>query len=62
MKRGAIFIIIVPLIGIAYLLYDFAHGPWTLLRPPDVTGFATWHSGEGRNSPNSPPPANSTTG
>jgi protein-S-isoprenylcysteine O-methyltransferase Ste14 len=32
MKRSALMVTVVPLVGIAYLVYEFAHPPWTLLR------------------------------
>ncbi len=32
MKRSALLVTIVPLLAIAYLVYEFAHPPWTPLR------------------------------
>jgi protein-S-isoprenylcysteine O-methyltransferase Ste14 len=32
LNRGVIFVIVVPLVGIAILIYEFAHPPWSLLR------------------------------
>src|SRR5712692_9185677 len=32
MKRSALLVTIVPLLAIAYLVYEFAHPPWTALR------------------------------
>jgi len=32
MKRSALLVTIVPLFAIAYLVYEFAHPPWTPLR------------------------------
>lgn len=32
MHRGALFVTIVPLVGIAWIVYEFAHPPWALLR------------------------------
>jgi protein-S-isoprenylcysteine O-methyltransferase Ste14 len=32
MKRSALLVTIVPLLAIAYVLYEFAHSPWTSLR------------------------------
>ncbi len=32
MNRSALFVTIVPLVAIAYLVYQFAHPPWTPLR------------------------------
>jgi protein-S-isoprenylcysteine O-methyltransferase Ste14 len=32
MKRSALLVTIVPLLAIAYLVYEFAHPPWTSLR------------------------------
>jgi protein-S-isoprenylcysteine O-methyltransferase Ste14 len=32
MKRSALMVTIVPLLAIAYVLYEFAHPPWTPLR------------------------------
>ncbi len=36
MKRSALMVTIVPLLAIAYLVYEFAHPPWTSMR---VTGL-----------------------
>ena len=35
-NRGVIFVIVVPLIGIAILIYQFAHPPWSPMR---ITGL-----------------------
>lgn len=32
MKRSAFMVTIVPLVGIGYLIYEFAHPPWTPMR------------------------------
>jgi protein-S-isoprenylcysteine O-methyltransferase Ste14 len=32
MKRGALMVTIIPLVGIAYLVYEFANQPWTPMR------------------------------
>jgi len=32
MKRSALMVTIVPLVAIAYLVYEFAHPPWTAMR------------------------------
>jgi protein-S-isoprenylcysteine O-methyltransferase Ste14 len=32
MKRSALMVTIIPLVAIAYLVYEFAHPPWTPLR------------------------------
>jgi protein-S-isoprenylcysteine O-methyltransferase Ste14 len=32
MKRSALIVTILPLVAIAYLVYEFAHPPWTPLR------------------------------
>jgi protein-S-isoprenylcysteine O-methyltransferase Ste14 len=32
MKRSALLVTILPLLGIAYLIYEFAHPPWTPMR------------------------------
>jgi protein-S-isoprenylcysteine O-methyltransferase Ste14 len=32
LNRGVIFVIITPLVGIAVLIYEFAHPPWSPLR------------------------------
>ena len=32
MKRSALLVTIVPLLAIAYLVYEFAHSPWTPMR------------------------------
>lgn len=32
LNRGVIFVIVVPLVGITILIYEFAHPPWSLLR------------------------------
>ncbi len=32
MKRSALMVTIVPLLAIAYLVYEFAHPPWTSMR------------------------------
>src|SRR6266446_5511876 len=32
MKRSALMVTVVPLLAIAYLVYDFAHPPWTSMR------------------------------
>jgi protein-S-isoprenylcysteine O-methyltransferase Ste14 len=32
MKRSALLVTIVPLVAIAYLVYEFAHPPWTAMR------------------------------
>jgi protein-S-isoprenylcysteine O-methyltransferase Ste14 len=32
LNRGVILVIVVPLAGIAVLIYEFAHPPWTILR------------------------------
>ncbi len=37
MKRSALLVTIVPLLAITYLVYEFAHPPWTPLR---LTGLA----------------------
>jgi protein-S-isoprenylcysteine O-methyltransferase Ste14 len=37
MKRSALMVTIVPLAGIAYLVYTYGHPPWTALR---ITGLA----------------------
>jgi protein-S-isoprenylcysteine O-methyltransferase Ste14 len=36
LNRGVIFVIVVPLVGIAILVYKFAHPPWTAMR---ITGL-----------------------
>jgi protein-S-isoprenylcysteine O-methyltransferase Ste14 len=36
LNRGVIFVIVVPLVGIAILVYEFAHAPWTPMR---ITGL-----------------------
>jgi len=36
MKRSALMVTILPLLAIAYLVYEFAHPPWTSMR---VTGL-----------------------
>jgi hypothetical protein len=37
MRRSALILTIVSVLGIAYLVYTFAHPPWTALR---ITGLA----------------------
>jgi protein-S-isoprenylcysteine O-methyltransferase Ste14 len=37
MNRGALMVTIVPLIGIALIVYEFAYPPWTVLR---IAGLA----------------------
>ncbi len=37
MNRGALMVTIVPLIGIALIVYEFAHSPWTAMR---IAGLA----------------------
>jgi len=37
LNRGVIFVIVVPLVGIAILIYEFAHPPWSPMR---ITGLA----------------------
>jgi len=37
MKRSALMVTILPLVGITFLVYEFAHPPWTPLR---VAGLA----------------------
>ena len=32
MKRSALMVTIIPLLAIAYLVYEFAHPPWTVMR------------------------------
>jgi protein-S-isoprenylcysteine O-methyltransferase Ste14 len=32
MKRSALFVTVVPLVAIAFLVLNFAHPPWTLIR------------------------------
>lgn len=32
LNRGVIFVMVVPLVGIAILIYEFVHPPWSLLR------------------------------
>jgi protein-S-isoprenylcysteine O-methyltransferase Ste14 len=36
LNGGVIFVIVVPLVGIAILVYEFAHPPWTAMR---ITGL-----------------------
>jgi protein-S-isoprenylcysteine O-methyltransferase Ste14 len=36
LNRGVIFVIVAPLAGIAILIYEFAHPPWTAMR---ITGL-----------------------
>ena len=36
MKRSALMVTIVPLVAIAYLVWEFAHPPWTSMRVPGL--------------------------
>jgi protein-S-isoprenylcysteine O-methyltransferase Ste14 len=41
LNRGVILVIVVPLAGIACLIYEFAHPPWTILRATGLVLMTT---------------------